>query len=142
MAIGILGIEVFQTQTQRNMAIGDEVELSGYTLRYDSLAQFPYNDGRLVTRAVMSVFKDGKYLGEIYPRNDIYPSGQPVTIPGLYSTLADDVYVVMVNWENISASQTPFRIYHNPLINWLWIGGFVFTFGILFAVIPRKDGQQ
>ena len=139
MALGILGIEVFQTQTQRNMSIGEEVGLAGYTLRYDSLAQFPYDDGRTVTRTVLSVFRNGRYLGEIYPRDDVYPSGQPVTIPGLHSSLAGDIYVVLVNWENISASQTPFRIYHNPLINWLWIGSFVFVLGYLVAAWPQKE---
>jgi cytochrome c-type biogenesis protein CcmF len=141
MAIGVLGIEVFQTQTQRNMAIGDQVELRGYSLRYDSLAQFPYEDGRMVTRAVLSVFRDGNYLGEIYPRDDVYLSGQPVTIPGLRSSLTDDIYAVLVNWEDVSPSQTPFRIYHNPLINWLWIGGFVFVAGILIAAWPQKDEE-
>jgi lactate permease len=32
MAIGILGIEMFQTETQGTIAIGDEISLSGYTV--------------------------------------------------------------------------------------------------------------
>jgi cytochrome c-type biogenesis protein CcmF len=139
MAIGILGIEVYQTQTQRNMAIGDEVQLAGYTIRYDSFAQFPYADGRLVTRTVLSVLRDGKNLGQIYPRDDTYASGQSVTIPGLRSTLVDDVYAVLVNWENVSPSQTPFRFYHNPLINWLWIGAFIFVLGYVVAAWPQRE---
>lgn len=138
MAIGILGIELYQTTTQKTLAVGEDIQISGYTLRYDSLAQFQYEDGRIVTRAVMSVFQGGKFLGELYPRYDYYPDGQPVTIAGVRSTLADDLYVVLVNWENVSAAQAPFKVYHNPLVNWLWIGSFIFIFGFLVAAWPDR----
>ena len=139
MAIGILGIEVFQTQTQQTLAVGQDMQISGYTLRYDSLAQFPYVDGRQVTRAVLSVFKDGKLLGDLHPRYDIYPDGQPMTIPAIRSTLADDLYVVLVNWENVSVNETPFKVYHNPLVNWLWIGSAVFVLGYLVSAWPEAE---
>jgi cytochrome c-type biogenesis protein CcmF len=139
MALGIIGIEVFQTQTQKSLAVGQSIQIDGYSLRFDSLAQFPYMDGRMVTRAVMSVFKDGRFLGELHPRYDNYPNGQPMTIPGVRSGLADDLYVVLVNWENISVLQTPFKVYHNPLVIWLWIGSLVFIFGTLVAAWPEKD---
>jgi cytochrome c-type biogenesis protein CcmF len=141
MAIGILGIEVFQTTTQQSLATGESLELSGYTVRYDSLAQFTYTDGRYVTRAVMSVFKDGKFLQEIYPRYDLYPDGQPMTIAGVRTTLADDLYVVLVNWEDVSTAQAPFKVYHNPLINWLWIGSILFICGYIVAVWPEKEQE-
>jgi cytochrome c-type biogenesis protein CcmF len=139
MAIGILGIEVFQTTTQQSLSVGDSLTLAGYTVRYDSLAQFPHTDGRFVTRAVLSVFKDGKFLQELYPRYDLYPDGQPMTIPGVRTTLADDLYVVLVNWEDVSTMQAPFKVYHNPLINWLWIGSLLFIFGYAVAAWPQKE---
>jgi cytochrome c-type biogenesis protein CcmF len=139
MAIGILGIEVFQTTTQKSLAVGESLDLSGYTVRYDSLAQFDHTDGRYVTRAVMSVFKDGNFLQEIHPRYDLYPNGQPMTIAGVRTTLADDLYVVLVNWEDVSISQAPFKVYHNPLINWLWIGSLLFILGYLVAAWPEKE---
>jgi cytochrome c-type biogenesis protein CcmF len=139
MAIGVLGIEVFQTQTQQTLAVGQQMQISGYSLRYDSLAQFPYPDGRQVTRAVISLSKDGKFLGELYPRYDLYPDGQPMTIPAIRSTLVDDLYVVLVNWENVSVEQTPFKVYHNPLVNWLWIGCGLMIFGYLVTAWPQKE---
>ena len=141
MAVGIIGIEMFQTETQQSMAVGDSIELSGYTVKYDSLAQFPSDDGRLVTRAVVSVFKDGQFITELYPRYDVYPDGQPMTIPGVRSTLADDLYVLLVNWEGVTAEVAPFKVYHNPLVNWLWLGSFVFIFGTMVAAWPDKDPE-
>jgi len=142
MAIGILGMDVYQTTTQKTLAVGQNIQISGYTLRYDSLAQFPYTDGRIVTRAVLSVFKDGKFLDKLYPRYDYYPDGQPMTIAGVRSTLADDLYVVLVNWENVSTAQAPFKVYHNPLVNWLWIGSLMFVFGFLVAAWPERELEK
>ena len=139
MGIGIIGIELFQTDTQRHIAVGDTIELAGYTIHYDDLAQFNHEDGRYVTRAELTLFKDGKELGQLAPRFDIYPDGQPMTIPGVRSTVVDDVYVILVNWEGITPSSTPFKVYHNPLVKWVWIGGFVFIFGILVAAWPEEE---
>jgi cytochrome c-type biogenesis protein CcmF len=142
MALAIIGVELFQTTTQQSLATGDSIQLAGYTIRYDSLAQFPYTDGRTVTRAVVSVFKDGKKLGELYPRYDYYPDGQPMTIPAVRSTLTDDLYIVLVNWENNSVSQTPFKVYHNPLVSWLWIGSFVLIIGTFIASWPEREAEE
>lgn len=139
MAIGIIGIDMFQTQTQRSLAVGQSIQLDGYTVRYDSLAQFPYADGRYVTRAVVSVFKDGVLLDELYPRVDTYPSGETMTIPGLRSTLVDDLYIVLVNWEGVTSQVAPFKIYHNPLVNWLWIGALLLILGSSIAAWPDQD---
>ena len=54
MALAIIGVEMFQSTTQKSLATGETVQLADYTVRYDSLAQFPYIDGRTVTRAVVS----------------------------------------------------------------------------------------
>ena len=139
MAIGIIGIELYQTDTQRHIAIGDTIELAGYTVHYDDLAQFVHEDGRYVTRAELSLVKDGKVIDQLAPRFDIYPDGQPMTIPGVRSTLVDDVYVILVNWEGITANSTPFKVYHNPLVKWVWIGGWVFIFGIIVAAWPEDE---
>ena len=142
MAVAVIGIEMFQTTTQQSLATGESLQLGGYTIRYDSLAQFPYIDGRTISRAVVSVFRNGKKLGELYPRYDYYPDGQPMTIPAIRSTLADDLYIVLVNWENNSELQTPFRVYHNPLVSWLWIGSIVLILGTLVAAWPEKEAEM
>jgi cytochrome c-type biogenesis protein CcmF len=62
-----------------------------------------------------------------------------MTIPGQRSTLQDDLYILLVDWQPVSAIGATFKIYHNPLVNWLWIGSLVFVAGMLFAAWPDKD---
>jgi cytochrome c-type biogenesis protein CcmF len=55
--------------------------------------------------------------------------------------LKDDVYILLVDWEPASAIGATFKIYVNPLVNWLWIGCIVFFFGVLIAAWPDKDPE-
>ncbi|MFN2215637.1 MAG: heme lyase CcmF/NrfE family subunit [Anaerolineales bacterium] len=140
MAIGILGIEIFQTQTQGTIPQGSSLTLDNYTVTFDSVAQFDTAGGRNVTRAVLSVYEDGKYVGQVFPRRDYYyESQQPMTIPGLRSNLKDDLYVILVDWQPISAVGATFKIYKNPLVNWLWIGAIIFIFGLFIAAWPDNQ---
>jgi cytochrome c-type biogenesis protein CcmF len=142
MAIGIIGIELFQTETQGRLAPGESINLAGYSVTYQGLSEFDVADGRNVARAVVTVSKNGKELGELYPRRDFYyDSQQPMTIPGVRSTLEDDLYVILVNWEQISSLGATFKVFHNPLINWLWIGGILLVIGSLFAAWPEQEKE-
>ena len=142
MAIGIIGIEVFQTETQGTVPQGGSLQLGEYTMTYDSLAVFDTNDGRNVARAVVSVAKDGKFVGQLHPRRDYYfESQQPMTIPGVRSTWEDDLYVLLVDWLPVTSQGATFKIYENPLVNWLWLGGLVFILGTLVAAWPDQDPE-
>lgn len=143
MAVGIIGIEIFQTETQGTLQMGQSLNLGRYTMTFNQLNEFETPDGRLVTRAVVAVAKDGKPVGELYPRRDYYfESQQPMTIPGVRSTMDDDFYVLLVDWQPISTAGATFKLYHNPLVNWLWLGGIVFILGTMIAAWPDKDPEE
>jgi cytochrome c-type biogenesis protein CcmF len=140
MALGVIGINLFQTETQGTVKQGQALQLDGYSIKYVSLAQFDTADGKNVARAVLDVSKNGQFLTELYPRRDYYyESQQPMTIPGLRSTLEDDIYVILVDWQPISANGATFKVYHNPLVNWMWIGALTFILGSFVAAWPDRD---
>jgi cytochrome c-type biogenesis protein CcmF len=143
MAVGILGINIFQIQTQGTLPVNGSVKLGDYTVKYESIAQFNGPDNRQVTRAVVGVYdQNGRYLGELHPRIDYYPDAQQnMTIPGERATLQDDLYVLLVDWQPATANGATFKIFVNPLVNWLWIGALVFLFGILVAAWPDREAE-
>ena len=59
-----------------------------------------------------------------------------MTIPGVYSTLGGDLYVLLVGWEEIGLSSSTFKVYLNPLVNLTWVGGMVLVLGTLIAAWP------
>jgi cytochrome c-type biogenesis protein CcmF len=143
MAIGIIGIELFQAETQGTISQGEQITLGDYTITYQSLAVFDGPDGRNIARSVIEVEKDGEFVGELYPRRDFYyDSQQSMTIPGVRSTLEDDFYILLVDWQEISSNRATFKIYHNPLVNWMWYGSWVFVIGTLVAAWPNRDPER
>jgi cytochrome c-type biogenesis protein CcmF len=142
MALGIIGIELFQTETQATIPQGGQISLGQYTIQFDSLSVFDTADGRNVARAVVSVYKNGRYVGELHPRRDYYyEAQQPMTIAGVRSNMEDDLYVILVDWQPLSTTGATFKVYHNPLVNWLWLGGIVFILGTLVAAWPEKEPE-
>lgn len=140
MGIGIIGIELFQTETQGTLTPGDQLKVADYTVSYRELAEFDAPDGRNVARAVLDISKNGQPIGQLYPRRDFfYDAQQTMTIPGVRSTMLDDLYVILVDWQPISTRMATFKVYNNPLVNWLWTGSLVLIFGALIAVWPRRE---
>ena len=144
MAIGILGIEVFQSSTQGSLAQGEELNISGYTVKYRELASWDdKGKGVNFTRATMDIYQNGIYVGKLNPRIDYYfDSQQNMTIPGNRSTLRDDLYIILVDWQPTTAMGATFKIFVNPLVNWLWIGSLLFLAGIIFAAWPDRDPAE
>ncbi len=143
MAVGILGIESFQESTQGRIGVGESLNLSNYTITYKQLASWDEAPkGVNFTRAVVDVYRNGIYLGELHPRKDYYyDSQQTMTIPGERATLRDDLYVLLIDWEPASTTGATFKVFVNPLVNWLWLGSLVFLAGVIIAAWPEKDAE-
>lgn len=143
MAFGIINVELFQQETQIRLQAGESVTLGGYEMRFESVGQYAGLDDLIVTEAAVSVYRDGRFLRSLAPRSEFYTrTGQPMTIPAARSTLAEDFYVLLINWEPTSADSATFRIYLNPLINWVWAGGIIFVIGTLIAAWPDRREER
>ena len=140
MAVGIIGTQFFASETQATIPLHGKIALGHYAMTYDALQQFRASDGRLVARAVVSVYKDSRKVGMVYPRRDFYvDSQQPMTIPGVRSSWLDDFYVILVDWQPISTEGATFKVFRQPLVGWIWIGALVFIVGTLIAAWPEPD---
>ncbi len=138
LAIGIIGSQVYATDTTRALKQGDSMEIRGYTLTYESLSpNFPSGEGQ-ITSATLGVFRDGKRIATLSPSRGFYPSsGETATTPAILSTPQEDLYVIIGGWENNFATVT-FRAYVNPLVFWLWFGGFFMVVSTLIAAWPDE----
>jgi len=139
MAVGVVGIEFFQTQTQMTIPVGGEIKLAGYSLQLDDFTTTKTGNTLETTTAVMSVTKKSRAITTLRPQQTYYvKAGQTVTVPGLLSTLSGDVYVVLVDWQSDSAPAATLKVYNNPLINWFWIGAIVLMLGGIAAYWPKR----
>lgn len=133
-------------ETQRSLSVGETLDIGGYTMRYDGfLGGQIAEDGRVMDIAEVSVIKGDQVVANIRPRRDFYPGAEgmnSMTIAGTYSTLQDDFYVLLVEWEEIGSSSATFKVYVNPLINLVWWGGLLMMVGTVVAMwsgVPEKQ---
>jgi len=142
LGIGALGSELYQQETQRTLAVGQSLELGGYVMRYDGfLGGQIADDGRIMDIAQVTVLRDGREIAHLRPRRDFYPNAEgmnTMTIPAAHSTLENDFYVLLVDWEPISAGSATFKVFINPLINLIWWGSLLLVFGTLIGMYPDE----
>jgi len=135
IALGFIGDSFFKQETQGTVPVGESIRISNYQLRFDGLRRYPGSDGRDVYEAQTTLFQDGQFIRSIQPRRDYFiVQEQPVSVPGVYATPGKDVYILLIGWDLIDNVQSAtFKIYINPLINWVWIGGIMMMIGTLIA---------
>ena len=133
IAMGVIGDAYFKQETQGTISQGESLTIGGYQLEFKELLGYPGSDGREVVEAVTSLSEKGQIIRELKPRRDYFVvQEQPVSIPGVYSTAGMDFYVLLVGWDDSGTSAT-FKVYVNPLINWVWVGGIVMILGTVIA---------
>src|SRR3546814_12571176 len=49
---------------------------------------------------------------------------------------SSDLYVLLVDWEEIGTQNATFKVYINPLINLVWWGGQILILGTLITAWP------
>jgi cytochrome c-type biogenesis protein CcmF len=138
MAFGVIGSTLFQQETQIRLQRGQSATLGRYTMTFDGVEQRPGADDLIITESTLSVFHNGRFVTTLHPRTEFYTrTGQPMTIPDLRATISEDFYILLINWEPTSANAATFRLFLNPLINWVWAGGVIFVIGTLIAMWPE-----
>ncbi len=139
MAIAFIGVELMQSKTQATLRIGESVSCGDFILTYEGMTSVDTEDDRNMSTATLSVMKGSRAVGAIYPQRQLdYRSMQTFELPGIRRSLEEDIYAVVVEGMPFTAEEATFKIYQNPLVNWLWIGIFVFVVGMLLAIWPYK----
>ncbi|UCC53733.1 MAG: hypothetical protein JSV68_07115, partial [Anaerolineaceae bacterium] len=143
MAFGIIGTELFQQETQIRLQSGESVSLGNYEMVFQQVERYPGPDDLVITEATVDVYENGNLVRSLNPRSELYTrTMQPMTIPNAVSTVSEDFYVLLVDWEPLTPDSATFRVYLNPLINWVWAGGLIFVLGTLIAAWPNRREEK
>lgn len=138
VAVAVIGVAVstgYGVQDDVVMAPGHQVELAGYTLRFERETELngPNYKGREVAFRVSHQNRHTL----IYPQKRIYSVGQmPMTESAIDVNPFRDIYVAL--GEPLGEQSWSVRIYFKPLVRWIWGGGFLILFGGLLALADRR----
>jgi cytochrome c-type biogenesis protein CcmF len=127
---------VLNEERLENVRPGSEIRLHDYRLRYLTAEALPaqHYGG---ARARIALYQDERPLAVMAPEKRMYwLEQQPASIPAIHSTLQDDLYVILTALE--ADGSATLKVYRNPLVSWIWIGGIVFALGTLVVMWPHR----
>ncbi len=131
--VGFTGA-AFNAEREATLVPGQTVEIGDYTLRYEKLetgrdANHEWANVRFKT------YRGTEYVTDLVPAKHFYTaSQQPTTEVAIHSTLKEDLYVAVASVDD--EGMVTFKVYLNPLVQWIWIGGFIFALGTLIVMWP------
>jgi cytochrome c-type biogenesis protein CcmF len=142
-ALGIVASSTFTIDHEVTLGPGETATVGDYTVRFDDIwaRDEPH---RFVVAADLAIFKGDRRIGSLDPRLNYYRmSDQPITTPAVRSRLHEDLYINLMAFERDGSSVT-LRVLVEPLVAWIWVGGFIVFVGAGIAFMYRgpKDGKR
>jgi cytochrome c-type biogenesis protein CcmF len=142
MGVGIIGTHLYQQETQQALGIGQSLTIGDYKITFRQLELVPSGQSdKQIISARVDVEQGGKFLATMRPYQEQYTNGERMTPPALWSTMKEDLYVLLGGWES-DGSLATFKVFINPLVNWLWLGGIVYISGTLVAAWPDTAEER
>lgn len=140
MAIGVIGTQLFATELTLTLSPGERVDLGEYELLYEDLFQETTND-HLDTWVNITVYKDSATLTTLSPKIIYYPAyRQTMAEPSVRAGWVEDLYLVLFRLD--TNSEASLAVMVNPLINFLWLGGFILLMGGSVAWWPGPMAED
>jgi cytochrome c-type biogenesis protein CcmF len=137
MAIGIAGSSLGSRERSLSMNRGETAEFQGRTIRYADLVQRDLRQ-KLVVAAQLEVEEPNGVRYILEPSQVLYrPQNQWGSKVAIRSTFAGDLYVIMHGGSE--ARKIHLTFLEQPLIRWLWVGGWVGLAGVVIAMWPQRQ---
>ncbi len=140
IAIGVAGSSFFQIEHQFNLKPGDRASIGEYTLTYQGIREGTIPGARVVEASV-AVQQGDRQIAVMAPGKRFYQNfeNQPSSEIAIRSTPLNDLYLVLVGWEE--DGRASILAFVNPLVFWLWIGGAVMIGGTLISLWPQPEAK-
>jgi cytochrome c-type biogenesis protein CcmF len=141
MAIGITASSAFQVERDATLRPGQSLTIGKYEVRFDRIWA-EEQPQRYVVGADMSVLIGGAPAGNLSPRLNYYRSrGEPITTPAVRTRADADLYLNLMAFERDGSTAT-IRAIVEPMVAWIWVGGFVIALGALVGIWPRRRAPR
>ncbi len=141
-AIGVAGSSAYQTIHEQSLKPGQSMQVAGYRLTYVSLGTRQLQNAQQ-TSAVIDVSRGSSRVTTLHPGRSWFPveqaSSNDVSIYHDPRNIGD-VYTIA---NGITKNGTlDLKVFVKPLVNLIWVAGFVFVFGSLVALWPDAVEQR
>ena len=135
--LGALGDGLARSEVTVRAQTGDVIALSDRAYRFLAIEQNQGPNYSTLTARLQLEDLDGQPMGELAPEKRFYPAErQTTTEAAIRPRFSGDDYAVLGDGdETIGYS---LRLYHKPLISWIWGGAALMALGGLCAIGGRR----
>ena len=153
MVMGIAGVTAWQTEVIRLVKTGDAFDVAGYNFVFKGVARVE-GPNYFAVRATFEVYKNDRLHAVMSPERRFFPvAGQSTTETAIRTNLLADLYATIGDPElggnavpnmpaflvpTNEATQWTARIYHNPLVPWIWLGACIMVVGATVSLTDRR----
>ena len=139
--IGVLVHESTAIERDVRMAPGDTVTVRDYDITFVKLDHYE-GPNYVSDQGVFSIKRNGTEVIELRPAKRRYlASGDMMTEADIDAGFTRDLYISM--GEPVGdGSAWAVRVYHKPMVRWIWLGALFMVFGGFIAALDRRYRRQ
>ncbi|MGH3082536.1 MAG: heme lyase CcmF/NrfE family subunit [Gaiellaceae bacterium] len=142
LAIGVIGSSAYDSTREQRLEPGESMTVRDYTLTYRGTTQ-ERGPNAVELRALVDVERDGERLGTMRPGKNSYLAEQQVSNESAIRSdrlNGEDLFLIA---EQLQPGGPVFlKALVKPLVNLIWLAGFVFVGGALIALWPDAREQR
>jgi len=134
--VGALLVEALNVQREVALSPGHDLEVSGYTLRFEGV-DHQQGPNYVSDRGHVRVLQGGRELALLHPEKRAYASGgQVMTEAGIHARVRGDVYVAL--GEPLGNNAWAVRVHIKPFVRWVWLGALLMALGGFVTAADRR----
>ncbi|HEV3479396.1 MAG TPA: cytochrome c-type biogenesis CcmF C-terminal domain-containing protein, partial [Gaiellaceae bacterium] len=142
LAIGVVGSSAYDTTREQRLRPGESMTVRDYTLTYRGTTS-ERGANAIEMRAAVDVTRNGERLGTLRPGKNSYLAEQQVSNEAAIRSdrvNGEDLFLIAEQLEPGGALFL--KVLVKPLVNLIWVAGFVFVGGALIALWPDAREQR
>jgi len=133
LILGVTGSSNWQEEKIVRLKIDTSTQINKYNIFFKEINEIR-GPNYLAIKAKFSVFdKNNNFITNLKPENRYYPiSNIFTTEASIHTNLSRDLYIVL--GEGNLNDGWVVKVYHNPLVIWIWIGAFIVFMGGIISI--------
>jgi len=135
--VGITLTTLYSTEKDIRLKKGDAYSIGEYTFVFEGVKEAVGPNYKAAEGWFTTTYQ-GEPIGRLHSQKRLYNAGgMPMTEAGIDAGFWRDLYVSLGEDMN-SEGAWSVRIYHKPLIRWIWLGALIMGFGGLLAATDKR----
>jgi len=139
MAVTVAGISLtsmYSVEKDVRLDKGETYEMAGYLFAFNGVEKVQ-GPNYIAQRGEIVITRKGEAIATLHPEKRNYGQGtMPMTEAGIDGGFFRDLFVAL--GEPLGEQAWSLRLYHKPVVNWIWLGAALMSLGGFLAAFDKR----